>query len=74
MLRKLIVVVVLSLVTALFLASGAMAAKLLCVSNQTLHGQESAASCLAKGQDPHRGRRIPSLSLRESADLVAGLT
>jgi hypothetical protein len=51
MLRKSIVVLVLSLVTAVFLVSGAMAAKLLCVSNQTYHGQESAASCLAKGDE-----------------------
>jgi hypothetical protein len=34
MLKKLIVVVVLSLVTALFLVSGAMAAKLLCVRHR----------------------------------------
>jgi hypothetical protein len=51
MLKKLIMVLVLSLVTALFLVCGAMAAKLLCVSNETLHGQESAASCLAKGDE-----------------------
>ncbi len=49
--RKLIMVLVLSVVTTLFLVSGALAAKLLCVSNETLHGQESAASCLAKGDE-----------------------
>jgi hypothetical protein len=51
MLRKSIVVLVLSLVTAVFLVSGAMAAKLLCLSNQTLRGQMSASSCLAKGDE-----------------------
>ena len=51
MLRNLAVVLVLSLVTALFLVSGALAAKLLCVSNQELRGQETAASCLARGEE-----------------------
>jgi hypothetical protein len=49
MLKKSIVVLVLSLVTALFLVSGAMAAKLLCVSNETMHGQESVNACMAQG-------------------------
>ena len=51
MLRKIIVVLVLSLVTAMFLVSGALAAKLLCVSNENLQGQESVSSCLAKGEE-----------------------
>jgi len=49
--RKLVVVLVLSLVTALFLVSGALAAKLLCVTNQELRGQETVAACLAKGNE-----------------------
>ena len=49
--RKLIVVLVLSVVTTLFLVSGALAAKLLCVSNETYQGQESVSSCLAKGEE-----------------------
>ena len=49
--RKLIVVLVLSVVTTLFLVSGALAAKLLCVSSEAYKGQESVASCLAKGDE-----------------------
>jgi hypothetical protein len=37
-------------VAAMFLASGAMAQKLLCVSKQELKGEETVASCLAKGE------------------------
>ena len=51
MVRKLLMVLVLSLLTAMFLVSGALAAKLLCVSNETLQGQESVASCVAKGDE-----------------------
>jgi hypothetical protein len=47
--KKLLVVLVLFLVTALLQVSGALAAKLLCVSNENLHGQESVSSCLATG-------------------------
>src|SRR3974377_1331187 len=49
--RKLIVVLVLFVVTTLFLVSGALAAKLLCVSSETYQGQESVSSCLAKGEE-----------------------
>ena len=49
--RKLALVLVLSMVTVMFLVSGALAAKLLCVSNETMRGQESVASCLAKGDE-----------------------
>ncbi len=49
MLRKMIMVLVLSLVTAMFLVSGALAAKLLCVSNEAEHGQQSVSSCMAQG-------------------------
>jgi hypothetical protein len=41
---------VLAVVAVMFIASGAMAAKLLCVSNQTLKGEETVDSCLAKGE------------------------
>jgi hypothetical protein len=47
--KKFFVVPILSLAVALFLVSGALAAKLLCVNNQELHGQESVSSCLATG-------------------------
>jgi hypothetical protein len=49
--RKLIMVLVLSVVTTLFLVSGALAAKLLCVSNETYQGQETVSACLAKGDE-----------------------
>ncbi len=41
---------VLAVVAVMFIASGAMAAKLLCVSNQTLKGDDTVDSCLAKGE------------------------
>ena len=40
----------LAVVAVLFIASGAMAAKMLCVSNKTLKGEDTVASCLAKGE------------------------
>jgi hypothetical protein len=40
----------LAVVAVMFIASGAMAAKLLCVSNQKLKGDDTVASCLAKGE------------------------
>lgn len=47
---KVLVAVILAVVAAMFLASGAMAQKLLCVSKQELKGEETVASCLAKGE------------------------
>ncbi len=47
---KLKMMVVLVLMSIFLLASVAQAQKLLCVSNQTLKGQETVASCLAKGE------------------------
>lgn len=47
---KVLVAVILAVVAAMFLASGAMAQKLLCVSKQDLKGEETVASCLAKGE------------------------
>jgi hypothetical protein len=41
---------VLVVVAVMFVASGAMAAKMLCVSDQDLKGQETVASCLARGE------------------------
>jgi hypothetical protein len=46
---NLIIGLIILLVTVMLMASSVMAAKLLCVSNQTLKGQETVGSCLAKG-------------------------
>jgi hypothetical protein len=47
---KLVTGLVLAVVAVMFIASGAMAAKMLCVTNQTLKGNDTVASCLAKGE------------------------
>ena len=47
---KLVVGCILAVVAVMFIASGAMAAKMLCVSNQKLKGEDTVASCLAKGE------------------------
>ena len=47
---KLLVGLILAVVAVMFIASGAMAAKLLCVSKQQLKGEDTVASCLAKGE------------------------
>ncbi len=47
---KLVTGLVLAVVAVMFIASGAMAAKMLCVSNTDLKGQDTVASCLAKGE------------------------
>jgi hypothetical protein len=47
---KLVTGLVLAVVAVMFIASGAMAAKMLCVSNTNLKGQDTVASCLAKGE------------------------
>jgi hypothetical protein len=47
---KLVVGFILAVVALMFLASGAMAAKLLCVTNKNLKGEDTVASCLAKGE------------------------
>jgi hypothetical protein len=51
--KKSFMVLVMSLVAVMFIASSALAAgaKLLCVSNQELKGQESVSSCLARGEE-----------------------
>ncbi len=48
--KKLGVILLGMLVAVLILAANAAAQKLLCVSNQELKGQETVASCLAKGE------------------------
>ena len=47
---KLVVGCILAVVAVMFIASGAMAAKMLCVSDQKLKGEDTVASCLAKGE------------------------
>ena len=47
---KLVVGLILAVVAVMFIASGAMAQKLLCVSNKELKGEDTVASCLAKGE------------------------
>ena len=47
---KLVAGFILAVVAVMFIASGAMAAKMLCVSNQALKGEDTVASCLAKGE------------------------
>jgi hypothetical protein len=48
---KLVVGLILAVVAVMFIASGALAqAKLLCVSKESLKGEETVASCLAKGE------------------------
>ena len=47
---KLVVGFILAVVATMLIASGAMAAKLLCVSNKDLKGEDTVASCLAKGE------------------------
>ncbi len=51
--KKSFMVLVMSLVTLMFIASFALAdgAKLLCVTNQDLKGEVSISSCLAKGEE-----------------------
>jgi hypothetical protein len=63
---KLVVGLMVALVAVFFISTAAVAAsgaKLLCVSKQDLKGQESVASCLAKGErfavvDPYGMVRI----------------
>jgi hypothetical protein len=47
---KLVVGLILAVVAVMLIASGAMAQKLLCVSKKELKGEETVASCLAKGE------------------------
>ncbi len=47
---KLVAGFMLAVVAVVFIASSAMAAKMLCVSNQQLKGEDTVASCLAKGE------------------------
>jgi len=47
---KLLVGLILAVVAVMLIASGAMAQKLLCVSKKTLKGEDTVASCLAKGE------------------------
>ncbi len=47
---KVLVGLILAVVAVMLIASGAMAQKLLCVSKKTLKGEDTVASCLAKGE------------------------
>ena len=47
---KLVMGLILAVVAVMLVASGAMAQKLLCVSKKELKGEETVASCLAKGE------------------------
>lgn len=47
---KLVVGLILAVVAVMLVASGAMAQKLLCVSKKELKGEDTVASCLAKGE------------------------
>ncbi len=47
---KLVVALIMAVVAVMIVASGAMAQKLLCVSKKELKGEETVASCLAKGE------------------------
>lgn len=47
---KLAVALIMAVVAVMVIASGAMAQKLLCVSNKELKGEQTVASCLAKGE------------------------
>ena len=47
---KLVVGLLLAGGAVMLIASGAMAQKLLCVSKESLKGEETVASCLAKGE------------------------
>ncbi|MGQ9688770.1 MAG: hypothetical protein ACUVXF_08310 [Desulfobaccales bacterium] len=47
---KWVVGFMLAVVAVMLIASGAMAAKLLCVSKETLKGEDTVDSCLAKGE------------------------
>jgi len=47
---KLVAGLILAIVAVVFIASGAMAQKLLCISKKELKGEETVASCLAKGE------------------------
>ncbi len=47
---KVAVALIMAVVAVMLIASGAMAQKLLCVSKKELKGEETVASCLAKGE------------------------
>jgi hypothetical protein len=47
---KLLVLTIVVMMAVLFLASAALAQKLLCVSNENLKGEQTVSSCLAMGQ------------------------
>lgn len=47
---KLMVCLIMAVVAVMFIASGAMAQKLLCVSKETLKGEDTVETCLAKGE------------------------
>ncbi|MFP3868218.1 MAG: hypothetical protein ACLFUU_08660 [Desulfobacteraceae bacterium] len=51
MMKKVILGLTLALVAVMLIASGAMAAKLLCISKDTHRGDQTVASCLAKGDE-----------------------
>jgi hypothetical protein len=47
---KLMVGLIMAVVAVMLVASGAMAQKLLCVSKETLKGEDTVETCLAKGE------------------------
>ncbi len=49
--RKFVLGLTVVLAVVMLAASGALAGKLLCISKQTLKGEETVASCLAKGYE-----------------------
>jgi len=49
--KKLCAVLLISLITVFFSVSGALAAKLICVSHHDIKGEQSINACLAKGME-----------------------
>jgi hypothetical protein len=50
-LRRWLLLLVVSVVALMFIAPRAQAAKLLCISKEELKGEETVASCLAEGNE-----------------------
>lgn len=51
MTRRWLLLLVVWVAALMFIASGAQAAKLLCISKEDLKGEETVASCLAEGNE-----------------------
>lgn len=49
--KKLLTVLLISILTVIFALSGAFAAKLLCVSHQNIKGQTTVGQCVDKGME-----------------------